>query len=475
MALKLGQELKKIADAIRTAKGTTETFKPKDFATEIAKLSYSDGGTSGPVDSIEGQTITPTTTDQTITGGKYLNGNIVIKGDSNLKSENIIRGRGKGNYIFGVRGTADKLVDVNYEKPVWTGAYANEAVKVARTYWDARITGKVKFAYSGGNTIFEGKLTDTNGNCYIDCSTFIALVLLGIDYNHSPYRGITGQTNKTISSSTIVPRSDYSWNFSSLNSQPTNNFSNGRIRYAADLAEYFYCQGRVIPIDEVMPGDLTFHASTYDDGTYHINNRFKNISHVGIVAEEKYIQRDANGKVTYFEYYNVTSIENVLIRTKSTSRTDIVFCVRPDYRPRTNISEVSSINLIPSTYRSGDIGATILNDMTFMVADTGKITTNGQPSAGTTFYITNKSYPISLKKGTYKLTGCPLRSDATSGNTWGLAIRKKADESLIAWDIGNGATFTITDNFLEVYIYIYVSDKKDSTGYTWNPKLIRTA
>ena len=61
MALKLGQELKKIADAIRTAKGTTETFKPKNFATEIAKLCYLDEGTSGLVESIEGQTITPTT------------------------------------------------------------------------------------------------------------------------------------------------------------------------------------------------------------------------------------------------------------------------------------------------------------------------------------------------------------------------------------------------------------------------------
>lgn len=475
MALKLGQELKKIADAIRTAKGTTETFKPKNFATEIAKLCYLGEGTSGSIETIEGQTITPTTTDQTIEGNKYLKGDLVVKGDINLKPENIVRGRGSGNYIFNVRGTADRLVDINYEKPIWTGAYANEAVKVARTYWDARVSEKVKFAYSGGDAIFEGKLTDENGNCYIDCSTFINLYLLGIDYNHSPYRGATGQANKTIDPSTIVPRSDYSWNFSSLISQSTNNFASGKIRYAADLAEYFYSQGRVIPIDEVMPGDLTFHASTYDDGTYHINNRFKNISHVGIVAEEKYIERDSTGKVTYFEYYNVTSIENVIVRTRSTARTDIVFCVRPDYRPRTTVSEISSINLIPNTYRSGDIGTTTINDMTFTVADTGKITTSGQPSVGTTFYITNKTYPIYLKKGTYKLTGCPLRSDTTSGETWGLAIRKQSDESLIAWDIGNGVTFTITDDFLEVYIFIYISDLKDATGYIWNPKLIRTA
>ena len=47
------------------------------------------------------QTITPTTTDQTIASGKYLTGTQTIKGDANLVAENIA----DGVTIFGVTGT----------------------------------------------------------------------------------------------------------------------------------------------------------------------------------------------------------------------------------------------------------------------------------------------------------------------------------------------------------------------------------
>ena len=107
------------------------------------------------------------------------------------------------------------------------------------------------------------------------------------------------------------------------------------------------------------------------------------------------------------------------------------------------------------------------------VANWFNVTTTGTPTVETTFYITNKSYPISLKKGKYSLTGCPLRTDVTTGTTWGLAIRKASDEALLGWDLGNGVEFEITNNFESVYIYIYISPTKDSTGYIWNPKLLR--
>lgn len=47
-------------------------------------------------------TITPTTTDQTISSGTYLTGTQTIKGDSNLVASSIVSGRS----IFGVAGTA---------------------------------------------------------------------------------------------------------------------------------------------------------------------------------------------------------------------------------------------------------------------------------------------------------------------------------------------------------------------------------
>jgi hypothetical protein len=48
------------------------------------------------------QTITPSTTDKTIASGKYLTGTQTIKGDANLKSQNIV----SGVSIFGVVGSA---------------------------------------------------------------------------------------------------------------------------------------------------------------------------------------------------------------------------------------------------------------------------------------------------------------------------------------------------------------------------------
>lgn len=220
---------------------------------------------------------TPTTQNQVISKGQYLAGDQTILGDINLKGENIV----KGKSIFGVNGTAEQgsSFDVD-DKIVWSGCYANQAVQAARSYWDARVDGQIKFAYSAGKSIFEGKLTNSVGNILFDCSTFLVLVaFLGIDFANSPFVNASGN-NKTIDASTIVPISKFPW-----------AHDRGKVRYAADIAEYFY--SRLVPIDEVMPGDITCHAGKNADGTYKIKNRFKNISHVGIVAEEKYIQRDA--------------------------------------------------------------------------------------------------------------------------------------------------------------------------------------
>lgn len=512
MIFEIEQKLREIAFAIKKVKNTNEIIPPIRFPEHIEKMAYIDGGTvTGPVDRVtsgepsisvdvntgkaianisyesgyidagtksveaqlptqEAQTITPSTTDQTISKGKILIGDQVIQGDSNLISENIIRGRGNGNYIFGVRGIADKVVDFNYNKPVWSGAYANQVVNVARSYWDARVSGRATFTYNQ-TSLFEGYVTDQNGAYRIDCSTYLSLVLRGIDYKHSPYFGKTG-ANITIDASTIKPLTVYDWTYDTLNKQPTDISSNGNIRNAANIAEFFYLQGRLIPEDEVMPGDLTFYAAKYDDGTYHINNRFKNVSHIGIVAEEKYIQRDSNGKVTSYEFYNVTTVTGVVIRSKSSARNDFIFAVRPDYTPKTEVSEISDINLMPIEYHSGGVGTTIINEMSFNVKLDGSIVTSGQPTTGTTFYLSSKSYPRYLKKGTYLLSGCPSREDVTSGLTWGLII-KKTDGTQIAWDLGNGVTFEVTDDFIDVYMCIYVSSSLDSTGYTWNPKLIR--
>lgn len=59
------------------------------------------GRVTGSIQSQAAQTITPSTTDQTISSGKYLSGTQTIKGDANLLAENIK----EGVELFGITGT----------------------------------------------------------------------------------------------------------------------------------------------------------------------------------------------------------------------------------------------------------------------------------------------------------------------------------------------------------------------------------
>lgn len=89
----------------------TASVSGYQLITPTVSSGYVYSGTSGMV-SVSGsntqqltaqaaQTITPTTTDQTIASGKYLTGTQTIKGDANLVAENIA----DGVTIFGVTGT----------------------------------------------------------------------------------------------------------------------------------------------------------------------------------------------------------------------------------------------------------------------------------------------------------------------------------------------------------------------------------
>lgn len=78
-----------IANAIRSLLGTSGAYTLDTMATAISGITKKTA-----------QTYTPTTSDQTIASGQYLNGAQTIKGDANLISENIK----SGVSIFGVSG-----------------------------------------------------------------------------------------------------------------------------------------------------------------------------------------------------------------------------------------------------------------------------------------------------------------------------------------------------------------------------------
>ena len=116
-----------IANAIRAKKGTTDTIVADNFPSEIESIASQpslqsktvspstaaqtitpdsgyDGLSQVVVNAISptkgAQTYTPTTTDQTISSGRWLTGDQTIKGDANLVAANIK----SGVSIFGVNG-----------------------------------------------------------------------------------------------------------------------------------------------------------------------------------------------------------------------------------------------------------------------------------------------------------------------------------------------------------------------------------
>lgn len=89
--------------------GTLEVLDTSD-ATAVAsdilatKTAYVNGKKiTGIMASVEGQTITPSTSEQTVEGQKYLTSNVVVSGDANLVSANIKN----GVTIFGVSGNTN--------------------------------------------------------------------------------------------------------------------------------------------------------------------------------------------------------------------------------------------------------------------------------------------------------------------------------------------------------------------------------
>ena len=343
-----------------------------------------------------------------------------------------------------------RLTPYKKSNPVWVGYYANQAVAVARTYWEARVSGKRSFYYSGGKTFYNtDKVYPVNndaGEGLIDCSTFIRLVLGGVDYLHSPYA--TGNREDG------APRKDlYQWADTAL--------AENNARYAAELAEYFFLTGRVLDgFEDLRPGDIIFHATPGS-----INNRFMCISHVSIVAEDGF--RTEEGVA----YYNVTSDSNnnVVIRSRWGARDDYVFAARPDYEPARSYPALDeSINLLmPPWYGV----PTTKNGCTMSVSDDGKsLTAVGTPSESVSFPLVSNSYPMYLRPGHYTLSGAPKRPDVDSGYTWGLVVKNVNTGEDCGWDLGNGAEFTL-EEITPVKVYIYISSTKTPDGYTWTPRL----
>lgn len=106
----------------------------------------------------EAQTITPSTSDKTIASGRYLTGTQTVKGDANLKPENIK----KDVTIFGKTGT--------YEgESGYAGEYATETVALSGTVGQG---SSASATFSGAGKLYGYQFTGTLKHSYINSTEY---------------------------------------------------------------------------------------------------------------------------------------------------------------------------------------------------------------------------------------------------------------------------------------------------------------
>ncbi len=367
--------------------------------------------------------------------------------------------------------------------PTYCEPRALEAVDVAKSYWIARASGR-KFVYSGGATFLDGApLNNASGQGLIDCSTYIHLVMRGIPYQKSPY--VNTNANATYHASDLVTNTAYTWADDHIRSSITLG---GMVRYAADLAAYYWAAGRAFTDASLRkPGDLIFHSTKQ-------NSRFLSISHVSMVSDD--IDR----------FYNVTDLSNTVVRTNYANRNaDIVFFARPDYEriPQQTYTFDPNHNYLAYPWIFGD-SKTYPSGVTATASESGISTACSGATAATVIPLVSSNYPLYLPAGTYLLSGTPSYSDRRARvdySYWGIRLYPSDGRSITSqvtgytsakyssdpttvtqtqdhvWEKGYGATFSIAEP-MSFYCSIYISWTPNDAAYSgsdlWAPRLVRT-
>ena len=442
------------------------------------------------LDKIEEQTIIPTAENQYLEAGKYINGTITIQGDANLVAENIAR----DSNIYNIKGSVDRIRRIDGYSG-GSGYYGIEVADVARSYHLARVNGHASFQYSQNDNIWNGQITNSAGHCLIDCSTFVALCLRGIDYLHSPYNNATGIEDATFTSTDIAlasANSEYLWADEWLDKQTDPSFRDigldgyRSVRTAAQIAEYYYGgRGSILYEYEtsptevpsgLLPGDLVFWSK--ESASDAQKSRFKAISHVALVSKDG---------VHYYHATGSETIKGTTIQYSSleTHLEEISLILRPDYNPRVVVQTPLNHNLLPQ-YEFSSCGVqsnTVKNGVVFAPRTDKGFDIQGAPQADTTFYVCANNDAIPLEPGTYILSGTPIHSEISDNSQslrWGLSFKDIGGNDTFtdvdgnrAWDRGQGCTFKITATaWIRVYFYIS-GDLTDDATYTVKPSLIK--
>lgn len=390
-----------------------------------------------------------------------------------------------------------------YPNELDNGYYGNQAAIIASTYHFARNTGTETFIYNSSSGIFGGtnprvrdtasSLTDssdasTEGYARIDCSTYISLVLRGINYDNSPYAqhpydSSTEANNRWTPASELEDMyGNNGWEFRLIDRQPEGVFNNigldgcSTLRLAADFGEFFYKCGKVLydsSVDDALtedsaatlakdlrPGDIILWAKDTANDLQKI--RFRNISHIGMIAERT------------DRYFHVTSGSGgvVLYGTFTSAYSDIALICRPDYRPNKTAGEVPiGVNVLhyPWSYsmstRYEESGMTFSLDKDNIGTIHLSGTNTESFSVNIKGHTNNDCSYIKLTPGTYKLSGMGNTGIAGTGVALQLRNADGTDFStaIRCYD-GNNPTFTLTET-TKVNVQLYIG-ANNGDGYT---------
>lgn len=208
--------------------------------------------------------------------------------------------------------------DIPYDE---TGA--RQALDLAQSYVDAQLSGR-QFSYGKNWLYTKSDILNVGGAGMVECDTYMALVLRGVDYANSPYALPTSTETFDYDTLHLNPH-EYPWVTRLLETIRENIYLHRDVRFAPDIAWMMWFLGGVFSdINNAHPGDLVFWNNPLK------NTYFGQVSHVGLL--------DFDGVGTPWVYEVTTEANSegrVLQKVPLLGKREPCYFGRIDYRGET--------------------------------------------------------------------------------------------------------------------------------------------
>ena len=208
-----------------------------------------------------------------------------------------------------------------------SGPLREEALAVAKTYWQAKQEGR-KFAY-GSNFIYYSSDAVNNdmGEALMECDTLLFMIMSGIRYEDSPYTDTTPNLTYDFANLVINPHG-YKWAFNWKNDETYG----GRITNTSTMNWYNWQNGLVFSgLDNVQTGDIAFFRRASAGS-------FDNVGHAAFIelVEENgvYVPWIYNVSISEYTRGNIldhTRLADFYPQNQGRYRPEDTYFMRPNY------------------------------------------------------------------------------------------------------------------------------------------------